>query len=389
MNTVQELIEAIRQGEMIVLLDDEDRENEGDVVMAAEKVTAQHINFMARYARGLICLPLSQAHCERLELPLMVQENNARFKTNFTLSIEAKEGVTTGISAHDRAHTILTAVSPAVQPSDLVQPGHIFPIMAQPGGVLVRAGHTEATVDLARLAGLQSAAVICEVLNDDGTMARRDQLAAFAKTHDLKIGTIADLIRYRLEKEPTLSILSRVPYPADPDVFDLVAFQDHMTHQTHYALVKGSPDLDEPVWARVHVNHALWHLRADKKQPANTYWDLEAAMAWISAQEAGVIVLLEPPQLPAVQTAQQLSDWAAGATQSETVSSLIGVGSQILSLLKYGKIKVLGNQKAYFGLSGFGLEVVEYLSYVDALKQMPALKIERSTLSDCSQPEIA
>lgn len=201
MNTTAELIEEFRKGNMVVLMDDEDRENEGDVVMAAEKVTADHINFMARYARGLICLPLSQAHCERLRLPLMVQKNTAHFKTNFTVSIEAAEGVTTGISTHDRAHTILTAVSPNVKPEDLVQPGHIFPIMAQPGGVLVRAGHTEATVDLARLAGLQSAAVLCEILNEDGTMARRDQLAVFAKKHGLKRGTIADLIQYRLDQE--------------------------------------------------------------------------------------------------------------------------------------------------------------------------------------------
>lgn len=386
MNTTQELIDAIQQGEMIVLLDDEDRENEGDVVIAAEKVTPQHINFMARYARGLICLPLSESHCEKLRLPLMVQENNARYKTNFTVSIEAKEGVTTGISAHDRAHTILTAVSPTVKPEDLVQPGHIFPIMAQPGGVLVRAGHTEATVDLARLAGLQPAAVLCEVLNEDGTMARRDQLMVFAKTHGLKIGTIADLIRYRLEKEPTLRMISRVPYPMPQGAFELVAFQDTLTHQTHYALVKGESTA-EPTWARVHVNHALWQLQGDGTKD-QTHWDLASAIAWIEAKGRGVIVLLEPPPMPAAQIAKQLHAMSAEESAPETVSSLTGVGSQILSLLGYGQIRVLGNQKAYFGLSGFGLEVVEYLSFSEALVQFPGFSAVRS-LSDSTKTEIA
>lgn len=194
---IEEIIEEIRQGNMVIMMDDEDRENEGDLIMAAEKVTPMHINFMIRFARGLVCLPLTPEHCQRLNLPLMAAQNRSQFSTNFTVSIEAANGVTTGISAHDRAHTIRTAVSPQVKSEDIVQPGHIFPIMAKSQGVLERAGHTEASVDLARLAGFQPAAVICEILNEDGTMARRPQLELFAKEHQLKIGTIASLIAYR------------------------------------------------------------------------------------------------------------------------------------------------------------------------------------------------
>src|SRR5688500_688772 len=201
MNTTEEIVAAIRAGEMVVILDDEERENEGDLVMAATKVRAEDINFMAKYGRGLICLTLTRSRCEQLRLPLMVSNTDVRQTTNFTISIEAAEGVTTGISAHDRARTIQAAVSPDARPSDLRQPGHIFPLMAQPGGVLTRAGHTEAGCDLARLAGLEPAAVIVEILNDDGTMARRPDLETFAQHHDLMIGTIADLLRYRLEKE--------------------------------------------------------------------------------------------------------------------------------------------------------------------------------------------
>lgn len=198
---IEDIIEDIRQGKMVVMMDDEDRENEGDIILAAEKVTAEHINFMIRFARGLVCLPLTKIHCEALRLPMMVSNNHSKFGTNFTVSIEAAFGVTTGISAQDRAHTILTAVAPHAKPEDLVHPGHIFPIMAQPGGVLVRAGHTEASVDLTRLAGLRPAAVLCEILNEDGTMARRPELEIFAKKYDLKIGTIAALIQYRLTKD--------------------------------------------------------------------------------------------------------------------------------------------------------------------------------------------
>ena len=377
MNTTAEIIEDIRQGKMVVLMDDEDRENEGDVVMAAEKVTAAHINFMARYARGLICLPLSPEHCERLRLPLMVRDNNARFKTNFTVSIEAAEGVTTGISAQDRAQTILTAVSPEAKPEDLVQPGHIFPIMAQPGGVLVRAGHTEATVDLARLAGLQPAAVLCEILNDDGTMARRDQLAIFAKTHGLKQGTIADLIRYRLEKEPTVRILSRAPHETPYGVFELLSFYDTTSSQTHFALLKGKPTADKPSWVRVQINNPLWQIPGMKRSSDKNHWDCDSALRWIAQAGEGITLLLQP---------QDLS--LDSSSHNET---LIGVGSQILSLLGFGKIRVLGRQKSYLGLSGFGLEVVEYLSYADISEsdRVAMLKSDRSEVRVCAPSEIA
>ena len=226
MNTTEEIIAAVRAGEMVVILDDEERENEGDLVMAATKVRAEDVNFMAKYGRGLICLTLTRARCEQLRLPLMVSNTDVRQTTNFTVSIEAAEGVTTGISAHDRARTIQAAVAPAAVPSDLRQPGHIFPLMAQPGGVLTRAGHTEAGCDLARLAGLEPAAVIVEILNDDGAMARRDDLLKFARRHELKIGTIADLIEYRLRTEESVEIIGETEVATEFGPFRLVCFED-------------------------------------------------------------------------------------------------------------------------------------------------------------------
>ncbi|MBL7000852.1 MAG: 3,4-dihydroxy-2-butanone-4-phosphate synthase, partial [Gammaproteobacteria bacterium] len=226
LNTIEEIIEDIRAGKMVVIMDDEDRENEGDLLMAAEAVTPADINFMARYGRGLICLTLSQQRCKQLRLPLMVGDNTAALETNFTVSIEAAEGVTTGISASDRAVTVLAAVKADATPEDLVQPGHIFPLMARPGGVLTRAGHTEAGCDLARLAGFEAASVIVEILNEDGTMARRNDLELFAKKHELKIGTIEDLIRYRIENEKTLERIVETNFPTDYGDFKLIAYED-------------------------------------------------------------------------------------------------------------------------------------------------------------------
>ena len=222
LNSTPELIEDIRAGRMVVLIDDEDRENEGDLVMAASMVRPEDINFMARYGRGLICMPITKERCAQLNLPLMVNTNEARFATNFTVSMEAAEGITTGISAYDRAHTIRTAVRPDAGPSDISQPGHVFPLMTQPGGVLTRAGHTEASADLALLAGLEPAAVLVEILNEDGTMARRPQLEEFARTHDLKIGTIEDLIRYRMETERSVECVSAHEVDTDFGAFHLL-----------------------------------------------------------------------------------------------------------------------------------------------------------------------
>ena len=250
LNSSKEIIEDIRQGKMVILMDDEDRENEGDLIMAAELVRADDINFMARYGRGLICLTLTRERCERLRLPMMVSQNNERHTTNFTISIEAAEGVTTGISAADRAVTVRTAVASNAKASDLVQPGHIFPLMAQPGGVLTRAGHTEAGCDLARLAGLEPASVIVEILNEDGTMARRPDLEKFAADHNIKIGTIADLIEYRMLNEKSVERMATSRMPTEFGEFKLHAYRNVIDNQVHLALVKGDLQPGQPtiIW---------------------------------------------------------------------------------------------------------------------------------------------
>src|SRR3979411_1964537 len=239
LNTIDEILEDLRRGKMAVIMDDEDRENEGDLIMAADCVGPQDVNFMARYGRGLICLTLTRERCRQLRLPLMVSDTDSTHRTNFTLSIEAAEGVTTGISAHDRAHTVKTAVAPNASPEDLRQPGHVFPLMAQPGGVLTRAGHTEAGCDLARLAGSSPAAVIVEIMNDDGTMARRPELEAFARSHNLKIGTIADLIRYRLRNERSVERISEQSVETEFGEFRLFMYEDHVHLDGHLALTHG------------------------------------------------------------------------------------------------------------------------------------------------------
>ena len=238
-SSVEEIVADLRIGKMVIIVDDEERENEGDLLMAADKVTPEDINFMAKYGRGLICLTLTQSRCSLLRLPLMATQNTGLEETNFTVSIEASEGVTTGISAHDRARTIRVATAPGAQPSDIKQPGHIFPLMAKPGGVLTRAGHTEAGCDFTRLAGLSPAAVIVEILNDDGTMARRPDLIEFSKHHDIKIGTIADLIRYRVANEQSIERISEQEVETEFGKFKLLTFEDHINRDVHFALVKG------------------------------------------------------------------------------------------------------------------------------------------------------
>src|SRR5579863_6515691 len=239
LDSIDAILEDLRQGKMAVIMDDEDRENEGDLIMAAERVRPQDVNFMARYGRGLICLTLTRERCRQLRLPLMVSETDRDRRTNFTISIEAAQGVTTGISAHDRAHTVRTAVRPDARPEDLRQPGHIFPIMAQPGGVLTRAGHTEAGCDLARLAGFEPAAVIVEIMNDDGTMARRPELETFARSHNLKIGSIAELIRYRLRNERSVERITEQAVQTEFGEFRLFLYEDHVNRDVHMALTHG------------------------------------------------------------------------------------------------------------------------------------------------------
>ncbi|MGL4475222.1 MAG: 3,4-dihydroxy-2-butanone-4-phosphate synthase, partial [Shewanella sp.] len=292
LHSIEEIIEDIRLGKMVILMDDEDRENEGDLIMAAEKVTPQAINFMATYGRGLICQTMTKARCQQLDLPLMVTNNNAQFSTNFTVSIEAAEGVTTGISAHDRAVTVLAAVAKDAKASDLVQPGHIFPLMAQDGGVLTRAGHTEAGCDLARLAGLEASGVIVEILNDDGTMARRPDLEIFSEKHGIKIGTIADLIEYRNNTETTVVREAKCHLPTRFGEFEMVTFRDTIDNQLHFALIKG--DVSTNPLVRVHLQNTFNDVLYSERDQSRS-WPLDKAMARIAA-EGGVLVLLDGQQ---------------------------------------------------------------------------------------------
>ncbi|HEX6929478.1 MAG TPA: bifunctional 3,4-dihydroxy-2-butanone-4-phosphate synthase/GTP cyclohydrolase II [Gammaproteobacteria bacterium] len=361
MHKIEDILEDIRAGKMVIMMDDEDRENEGDLIMAAAMVRPEDINFMARNGRGLICLTLTQERCRQLRLPLMVSETNEQQATNFTLSIEAAEGVTTGISAHDRAHTVQTAVNRNARPEDLKQPGHIFPLMAQAGGVLSRAGHTEAGCDLARLAGHEAAAVIVEILNDDGSMARLPDLEKFADTHGLKIGTIADLIRYRMEKEQSVERIGDQLIQTEFGEFRAVCFEDYVHRTVHFALIKGDVDPEAPTLVRVHLQNTLsdvlalgWHTLG---------WPLRSAMRRI-ADEGGVLVILRPEEKPSdIAERFRLGDRPRGEDPADgaTVLRTYGVGAQILSDLGVKKMRVLSAPKRMHGISGFGLEVVEYV----------------------------
>ncbi|QJR82113.1 3,4-dihydroxy-2-butanone-4-phosphate synthase [Alteromonas pelagimontana] len=361
-NTTAEIIEDIRQGKMVILMDDEDRENEGDLIMAAEHVTPEAINFMATHARGLICLPMTQERCKRLNLPLMVDKNGAQFSTNFTVSIEAARNVTTGISAADRATTILAAVGANAKASDIVQPGHIFPLIAKEGGVLNRAGHTEAGVDLARLAGCEPAAAIVEVLKDDGSMARRPELEDFAKKHNLKIGTIADLIEYRNLNETTIEKVAQCQLPTEYGEFELHTYKDIIDNQIHFALKKGDISENEPTLVRVHLHNTLSDLLGSTRS-INRSMTLPEAMQRI-AQEGGVLVLLGKEEHLESQVrrfaAEDRGDQPEGQTWQGS-SRTVGIGSQILATLGVKKMRLLSKPIKYHALSGFGLEVVEYI----------------------------
>ena len=365
LNTTKELIEDFRQGKMVILMDDEDRENEGDLIIAAESITAEDINFMARYGRGLICLTLSEQRCEQLRLPLMVAENNESQSTNFTVSIEAAKGVTTGISAADRAVTVQAAVAADAKPSDLVQPGHIFPLMAQPGGVLTRAGHTEAGCDLARLAGKEPASVIVEILNEDGSMARRPDLEIFAKQHNLKMGTIADLIEYRLHNEKSVVHEAKSNLPTEFGDFKLHAFRNAHDGSAHLALVKGEIDSDKPVLVRVHVENSICDFFASKR--ADCGWPLHDAMKRVAEEGVGVVVILRPGNADDY-VINQVSRYSK-EDDNEDISAVehkedlrtFGIGAQILSELGVRHMRVLSAPKKMHALSGFGLDVVEYV----------------------------
>lgn len=367
LNTTSEIIEDMRNGRMVILMDDEDRENEGDLIIAASCVRSEDINFMARYGRGLICLTLTGEHCRKLNLPLMTSQSNSNFTTNFTVSIEAAEGVTTGISAADRATTIQKAVAADAKPTDLIQPGHVFPLMAQPGGVLSRAGHTEAGCDLARLAGLQASAVIVEILNDDGSMARRPDLEKFAKEHDLKIGTIADLIRYRIENEKTIEHMTECTLPTEYGEFVLHAYQDKLEKKLHLALVKGKLDADTPTLVRVHLENPISDLTGSLAKDRG--WPVDDVLKRLAEEQSGVLVIL-CQQYESIELINQIESYktnnekSAASKNNENSRDLrtIGLGAQILSDLGVKKMRVLSAPKRFHALSGFGLEVVEYVS---------------------------
>jgi 3,4-dihydroxy 2-butanone 4-phosphate synthase / GTP cyclohydrolase II len=365
LDRIEDIVAAVRAGQMVVMLDDEDRENEGDLIMAASMVRPEDINFMARYGRGLICLTLTRDRCEQLRLPLMVSNTDARKTTNFTISIEAAEGVTTGISAHDRARTIRAAVAPGARPEDLRQPGHIFPLMAQPGGVLTRAGHTEAGCDLARLAGLEAAAVIVEILNDDGAMARRDDLIKFARQHELRIGTIADLIRYRLATEESVEAVGDIEIDTEFGEFRMVCFEDHVNQTVHLALVRGTIDAKSPTLVRVHRLETLSDIVGVLDRTLHR--PLRDAMRLIAEHGSGVIVVLRPQEnarelMKSVHMLGRAEPPLAVRREGAMDLRTFGIGAQILRALGVRRMRVLSAPKHMHALSGFGLEVVEYVS---------------------------
>ena len=366
--TIEEALEDIRQGKMVILVDDEDRENEGDLAMAAEKVTPEAINFMAKYGRGLICLSMTPEKIEALGLKMMVQDNTSPFQTAFTVSIEARCGVTTGISAADRATTVLTAVDEDCRPQDLVQPGHIFPLRARPGGVLVRTGQTEGSVDLARLAGLKPAGVICEIMNEDGTMARRPDLEVFAEEHALKIVTIADIIAYRMKTERLVRRAATVKMPTKFGVFTAIAYTNDVDPWEHVALVQGEIEPDKPILVRVHseclTGDALGSLRCDCGD------QLQAALKKINEEGCGVLLYIHQEGrgigLINKLKAYELQDQGFDTVEANEVLGFeadlrdYGIGAQILAELGVRKMKLMtNNPKKIIGLEGYGLTVVE------------------------------
>lgn len=354
-----EIVRDLAQGRMVILVDEEDRENEGDLLMAADFITPEAINFMITHARGLVCLTLTPALCDRLDLGLMAPRNGSGFGTNFTMSIEAAQGVTTGISAADRAHTIRTAIAPNAQARDIVSPGHIFPVRAMPGGVLIRAGHTEAGCDLCAMAGLTPAAVICEIIKPDGTMARLPDLLQFAQTHDLKIGTISDLIQYRSQTESMITRVAQKSLQTPWGAFDAVAYRDKASNAPHIALIKGQIQPDSDTWVRVHepVN-VLDFLDTQSHEHS---WTLDSAMRHIAQQDQGVIVLLNA-QGEANRLFDQLQQWEH-PTEAPTPRfdlRTYGVGAQILKDLNVGKMRLMARPRKMPSMAAYGLTITGY-----------------------------
>lgn len=359
-SSIQEIIADLKAGKMVILVDEEDRENEGDLVLAADFVTPEAINFMATYGRGLICLTLTEARCRQLNLPLMVTSNRSPLGTNFTLSIEAASGVTTGISAADRARTVQAAVKPDAKAEDIVQPGHIFPLMAQNGGVLFRAGHTEAGCDLSRMAGLTDASVICEILNEDGSMARLPNLMLFAEKHHLKIGTIADLIHYRSLHESLVTRVIERSILTIHGEFQLIAYRDEIANTIHLALVKGKINPEAETLVRVHEPLSVIDL-LDIEDDTHS-WSIHDAMRMVSEAESGVIVLLYRNESSA--TLIERIQLKQSDLQYRHKSDLRdhGIGAQILKDLNVGKMRLLATPRKMPSVTGFGLEVTSYVN---------------------------
>jgi 3,4-dihydroxy 2-butanone 4-phosphate synthase/GTP cyclohydrolase II len=359
-----EILADMRAGKMVILVDEEDRENEGDLVIAAEHVSAEAINFMARFGRGLICLTLTQQHCEQIKLPLMVRDNGTSMGTNFTVSIEAAQGVTTGISAADRAHTILTAVAIDANPQSIVQPGHIFPLMAQAGGVLVRSGHTEAGCDLAGLAGCRPASVICEIMNDDGTMARLPDLITFSKEHQIKIGTIVDLIKYRSQNESMVKQIGQKTFKTAWGEFLGTLYQDVPNQHLHLALSVGKPTPDQITLVRVHEPTIILDFL---DQGANFHsWPLDKALEKIASSPCGVAVLLNVDSNKS-QEHHWFKEFASTPRSNDAPAirkhdfRTYGIGAQILKDQGVGKMRLMNKPGPLSGMAAYQLEVVGYL----------------------------
>ncbi len=359
-SSIEALLHDFGNGKMVILVDDEERENEGDLLIAAECVTHKHINFMATHGRGLICLSLSESRCKHLHLPLMVRDNTSRYSTAFTVSIEAARNVSTGISTADRATTIQAAVKADAKPSDLVTPGHVFPIVAERGGVLTRAGHTEAGNDLAKLCGFEPASTLCEILNPDGTMARLPELVRFSQKHNLKIGTIADLIRYRLAHESTVSRDQETKLQTEFGEVQAISFVDSVRGNMHLALVLGEIVPEKPTLLRVQAFTGLYEI-IDAITHGSSTWSVRRALQTIFREGSGAIIILNY-QSEFSGISKSFHE-RIHSTEDEGGSDLriIGIGSQIAANLGFGKLRVLGHPMKLHGLSGFGLEITEYV----------------------------